>query len=874
MTLAISPVKRLLTCWIRLVLRFSWPLLILICLASAAALHYTASHLGINTSTVDMLSEDLPFRQNFKVLDEAFPLAHRTIILVVEADTADGTTIAAERLAQALRTESEQFRSVFYPEAEPFFRRNGLLYLDPEELYALADQLAEAQPLLAALHADMSLRGLSGLLARALENVAEPGGQADEFPPALEATLETIAEAAEKVADGRPAHVSWQTVLGSAPRNAAIGTRKVMVLEPVLDYASLQPAEQAVQAILETLKELDLTPDKNIRVRMTGQLLMLQDEMKSVQKGIGFVGLLSFVLVLTILLIGLRSLPLITGIVLTLVIGLIWTAFFATVAVGELNLISVTFAVLFIGLSVDFGIHFALRYREGVDDGVERNPALEQAAAGVGGALLLSAAAAAIGFLSFLPTSYRGLSELGLISSAGMLIAVFANLTVLPAILSLLPLKAAPLRRRTAGGNRLLRAVERRPRTVVSIALSLSVVGALALPFARFDDDPLNLRDRNSGSVATLLDLIEDPRIDPFKAQALAPDQTSARDLAARLEALPEVREVTTLLDLVPADQEEKLDVIGQISSFMAPILAPAASRPPSGPDEDREAIERLKGAASGAGETGASPGAARLAAALDRLEMTEPDLKRLEEALIDGFPGVLAQLGEALGADRIAIESLPAMLTERMRTPDGRLLLEIAPAQDLRAKEDRRRFVDAVQQVAPTATGDPIIITEAGRAVIQAFREAGLYAGLLVFALLLAVLRSLVDALLIMAPLAMAMILTVAATVILGTPFNFANVIVVPLLFGLGVAGGVHIIMRARTEASGGVMGTYTPRAVVLSALTTVGSFGALALSSHPGTSSMGIMLTISIGLATLSTVVVLPALRLVVADRRRPSS
>ena len=141
-------------------------------------------------------------------------------------------------------------------------------------------------------------------------------------------------------------------------------------------------------------------------------------------------------------------------------------------------------------------------------------------------------------------------------------------------------------------------------------------------------------------------------------------------------------------------------------------------------------------------------------------------------------------------------------------------------------------------------------------------------------FALLLAVLRSLVDALLIMAPLAMAMILTVAASVILGTPFNFANVIVVPLLFGLGVAGGVHIVMRARAEASGGVMATYTPRAVVLSALTTIGSFCALALSSHPGTSSMGIMLTISIGLATLSTVLVLPALRQVVADIRPPSS
>jgi len=852
--------------------RFSWPLLAVVCLASAAALHFTANHLSINTSTVDMLSEDLPFRQNFKVLDEAFPLTHRTIILVVEAETADGAAVAAERLAQALRGRSDRFHSVFYPEAEPFFRRNGLLFLDLEELYALADQLAEAQPLLAALHADMSLRGLSGLLSQALENLADANGRGEELPAGLEATLVAVAAAVENVADGEPAQVAWQDVLGAAPRDTANGTRKVMVLEPVLDYASLQPAAQAEQAIQETLRDLGLTPDKNVRVRMTGELLMLQDEMKSVQKGVGFVGLLSFVVVLVILLIGLRSLPLIVAIVFTLVIGLIWTAFFAAVAIGELNLISVTFAVLFIGLSVDFGIHFALRYREGVDAGVEHRPALEQAAAGVGGALLLSAAAAAIGFLSFLPTSYRGLSELGLISSAGMLVALVANLSVLPALLSRLPLKAAALGRRTAGGNRLLSIVERWPRTVVATALSLSVVAALALPFARFDDDPLNLRDRDSASVAALLDLLQDPRIDPYEAQALAPDRTSARELAARLEALPEVREVTTLLDLVPADQEDKLDVIGQMASFMAPILAPAPASPPSGPVEDHRAIERLKAAAAVAGDGGVSPGAARLAAALKRLGMSEPDLRHLEDALIDGFPRLLAQLGEALGADRVAVESLPATLTKRLRTPDGRLLLTIAPARDLRDRQERRRFVDAVQGVVPSATGEAIIVTEAGQAVIQAFREAGLYAGLLVFALLLVVLRSLLDALLIMVPLGMAMVMTVAATVVLGMPFNFANVIVVPLLFGLGVAGGVHIVMRARTEASGGVLGTYTPRAVVLSALTTIGSFGALALSSHPGTSSMGIMLTISIGLATICTVLVLPALRQVAANGRQP--
>jgi hopanoid biosynthesis associated RND transporter like protein HpnN len=835
-----------------------------------AALHYTVTHLGMNTSTVDMLSEDLPFRQNFKVLDKAFPLEHRTIIAVVEADTAHGAETAAKLLAETLSRKPEFFRSVFYPEADPFFRRNGLLYFDLEELYTFADDLAKVQPLLATLHADMSLRGLSGLLVHALDNAAEPNGLTDELPPIFEEALNAIALTIEKVADGRPADFSWQSILGTDQSDSTIDKRKVMILEPVLDYTSLQPAEQALQTIQDTLGDLGLTPENHIRVRMTGELLMLQDEMKSVQKGIGFVGLLSFALVLILLLLGLRSIPLIVGTIVTLLIGLIWTAFFAAVVIGELNLISVTFAVLFIGLSVDFGIHFVLRYREGVDIGIDRDVALEQAAAGVGGALFLSAAAAAIGFLSFLPTSYRGLSELGLISSAGMLIALFANLTVLPAILSLVPLKAKRLVDDVARVSRLLRFVERKPRTIVSVALSLSIVGALALPFARFDDNPLNLRDRETESVTTLLDLMQDPRIEPFKAETLAPDQKAARRLEARLEALPEVREVKTLLDFIPSDQEEKLDIIGDIISFMAPTLSPVLPRSPSGPGEDRDALEKLKVAASVAGGTGVSANSARLIAALGRLDMTEANLVRLEEALISDFPDVLDRLAEALEAETVSIENLPAMLVKRMRTEDGQLLVEIIPAEDLREEHSRQRFVDAVQQVAPTATGAPIIITEAGRAVIQAFREAGILAGFFVFVLLLVVLRSLLDAVLVMAPLVLAAVLTVAATVILGTPFNFANVIVVPLLFGLGVAGGIHIIVRDRTETSGGIIRTYTPRAVILSALTTIGSFGALALSSHPGTSSMGIMLTISISLATLCTVMVLPAFRLIMRRRR----
>ena len=183
-------------------------------------------------------------------------------------------------------------------------------------------------------------------------------------------------------------------------------------------------------------------------------------------------------------------------------------------------------------------------------------------------------------------------------------------------------------------------------------------------------------------------------------------------------------------------------------------------------------------------------------------------------------------------------------------------------PAADLRDQTRRQNFVDAVQAVAPDATGPPIIITEAGRAVVDAFVQAAGTAVLLITLLLLAILRSFRDALLVLAPLLLAALLTVAVTVVLDRPFNFANVIVLPLLFGLGVAGGIHMVMRHRGEVAAGIMHTSTSRAVVFSALTTIGSFGTLATSGHPGTASMGALLTVAIGLSMLTSLIVLPAL------------
>jgi hypothetical protein len=658
-----------------------------------------------------------------------------------------------------------------------------------------------------------------------------------------------------------------------------------LTARPVLDFQALQPARAAIVAIHDAARAIADPLLGEPRVRVTGQPAMQDDELRSLRDSMGLVSLVSLGLVVALLALGLRSLRLIVAMVATLFVGLLMTAGFATLAIGQLNIISVAFAVLFIGLSVDFGIHYALRYQEGLSSVHGATSALARSAVGVGGALCLSAVTAAIGFFSFLPTAYRGLAELGLISGVGMFIALLCNLTVLPAMLSLLPLPKQRAAKQRAGaaaptgsslngkrtlGLRVSDLLARHPRAVLLAALGLGLAATAVSPFAWFDDDPLNLRDPESESVAVLLELIDDPSIEPYTATVLADDTEALVKLLPELAALPEVSQVDSLRSVIPGAQDDKLAVIEDMAIFLTPLLLPPSTEAPAEPPPDEqtrgEAARALAEAAialSGAVENeDLARAARRLAAALAPLGQDPARLALLERSLFAWLPRLVDQIGQSLLAEPFGADDLPEALRSRWLSADGRVRVEIRPAADLRDQQARRRFVRAVQSVAPNASGAPVVMTEGGRAVIGAYQQAAVTAILAIVLLLTVMLRQVAAVALVLAPLLLAAVLTVAATVLFALPFNFANVIVLPLLFGLGVASGLHIVLRARQAGPRRVLLTSTPRAVLFSALTTVGSFGALALSSHKGTASMGLLLSIAIGLTIVCTLVVLPAL------------
>jgi hopanoid biosynthesis associated RND transporter like protein HpnN len=843
--------------------------LVLALLSAFAAAAFAVLTLQINTSSKDMLSEDLPYRQYGIALEAAFPDLDAELVAIIEADDPARAQIAAKALVSALQAGSEVFLAFYYPPSDEFFVRNGILYLPVEELDALLLGLADATPLLIALRENPPLAGIAHLLSQASDGAA-PASELE----GLKHLLAEILSTAETLEAGHRRPIAWASLMSEgAADDARDGRIQVIALRPKLDFTTLQPARIAARAVRDAFAALPEEQRIATTLYLTGSALMFQEELESLEANMSWIGLIAFVAVACLLLLGLGSARAALALVVTLAVGLAWTAGFAALAVGTLNLISVAFAVLFIGLGVDFGIHFQVQLM-----GEQRSTladALFAASERCRGVLGLCALSSAIGFYAFLPTNYRGLSELGLISGSAMFIALAATFSVLPAALAVL--RWSPGGQDRGYGSSFAGAVlaaesagKRNYRPILLVAVLVGALSVACLPLARFDDDPMSLRDPDTPAVKALNRFAGQGGLEPYAAEVLLPDLQAARDLAARLTPLPNVRQARTLDDLVPDDQTEKLELMADLELFLPPALFSSRGYAPSDDGARRASLRALLQQL----ERPDNPFpqlAARLSAVLAPFEEGEPRrLLMLERMILGDLDAQVSSLQASLGAERITEDNLPAALKSLWLTPDGRARVEVLPAADLTDQAARQAFIEAVQGIAPEAGGSSVGIVEGGRAVIAAFTEALLYAVGAIVLLLWARLRSLTDVLFVLTPLGLAGVVTVAVASLLDWPFNFANVIVLPLLFGLGVDSGIHMVSRARGRGGRPEEGR-TLQAIVLSSMTTVASFGALSFSEHPGTASMGRLLTLAILLGLIASLFVLPAL-LTLRARSRP--
>jgi hypothetical protein len=334
---------------------------------------------------------------------------------------------------------------------------------------------------------------------------------------------------------------------------------------------------------------------------------------------------------------------------------------------------------------------------------------------------------------------------------------------------------------------------------------------------------------------------------------------------------------VLGLDDFVPTQQDQKLPIIEDLVF----ALGPALSTPPADAAQPLQAnagdaaavgtlIEALRGALAGSGDSESLREAeqallTRLTAVQSALAQGDTALlSRLRSVLLGSLPAQIGDLKTVLQARAVTTADLPPALLSRWQSADGQRRIEIWPRERLDTPEAMTRFIAAVRTVAPDATGAPVAQVESAKAVVAAFRIAFASALVAITLVLLLLLRSVVDTLLVLVPLLLAGLFTVAGSVLLGLPFNFANVIALPLILGVGVDYGVYLVQRGRDAeaARGGLLRTGTARAVLYGALITMANFGNLMLARHPGMVSMGALLTIGLAMTLLCALVLLPSL------------
>jgi uncharacterized protein len=828
-------------------------------LLAAASGYYSAKNFAINTDINTLISEDLPWRQRELHFEKSIPGQDDNILVVVDAPTPELAALASAALAGRLSDNKELFPSVTQLTDTSFFAQNGLLFRSKEEVGAITRQLVTAAPLVRVPVVDPSMRGLNQMIAFVLAGVREHELALDD----VARTFATASTAIERVLAGLPATFSWQELINGAPSTPS-DLRRLIDVRPKLDFTALEPGKEATDAIRAAAASLDLGPRFQARVRLTGPVPIANEEFATVKDGAVVNGSVTIALVLLILWLALRSFRIILAVVIALFIGLSITAMVGLALVGALNLISIAFAVLFVGLGVDFGIQFSVRYRQERFRTPNLRKALLHAGARAGIPLTLAATAVAAGFLAFLPTSYRGVSELGEIAGAGMIIAYLTSITVLPALLYVLHPPGEP----EGLGFMWLAPVddflENHRVPIVATTLGLAIAGLPLLYFLHFDFNPMNLRSPKVESIATYLDLRRDPSAGANSVNVLAPSIAAADRAAQRLRALPEVDRVMTIADFVPADQEEKLAMIAQAATVLNPVLR-APPRPMPTDDDNTEALKRgIDGLTKAAAEQSGpgSDAAVRLARALSKLAAADQEVrKRAEETFIVPLRNKLEDIRNLLQATQVSLDNLPTELLLHWRGEDGNIRVEATPKGDPDDNENIRAFARAVLAVEPAAIGGPISILESGNTIVRAFLQAGVWALGSIAILLWFALRRFGDVLLTLVPLMLAGILTLEICVLIGLPLNFANIIALPLLLGVGVAFKIYYILSWRAGRTKLLQSSLT-RAVIFSAATTATAFGSLWLSSHPGTSSMGKLLALSLCCTLAAAVLFQPAL------------
>ena len=802
------------------------------------AAFYGVKSFSINASFDGLIipSEDNRWYTDNEAYKKAFPAYQSNTIVAVSAVSAKEAYLAGKKLNEAFAA-SGLFTEVFAPQYDSFFDTHALYNAPTEGVKRLSEETLAQLPYYRYLDANPDVEYLLGFYARQLIKDSELGLLSEQSRHYLDTLIQAL-QGDDQVnlgflaplypRDSMPVHYQLIFIKTDQTLNQQLPNAEII--------SNLQTIFQAQNFA------------SSVRVSLTGEIPLSHEEMLAATEGVELAGIISLVILLLALIIGLRYKELIAGVFLMLGIGIVLTIAVGTFVVGDFNTLSLIFLVMFFGLSVDFAVHFCLSW---LDEGRSSASAFSS----IGSALFLCTLSTCIAFLSFLPTDYLGLAQLGIVSAIGMSIAFLLTVTFLPAWLSLFHQKTG----RTPLNLSALSFDFTKPKAllVLSAAFVFVVFSLIIGRGATFDYSVLAMQDKKAEAVSTLIELQQAQQFNDYSIAVMVDDSHDLKTLIADLLVLDEVASVIQPEAIIPPFQQLKalhLEPVRQAlseasSEIKSLVIQPmsleaftllTARLKPQFFDEDQPLFEALAAAQS--------PPAANTV---------------LDQSALRGIKQDINKLHTLFFAEPFTLQDLPEGMQARFFTKLGQTLLQVLPAKDLHNREAMTAFIEAVQAVAPNVSGRSVVEWGVGQTVSDAFVEATLYSFGAIFILLVLAFRSLLWPILALLPIALTALFIFMVVSLTSMSLNMANILVVPLIVGLGVDTSLHVIHRYRQRLAGqSDKLSSTHRAVLISALTTLGTFFSLSFSPHLGAASIGMLLSLSIAFLVLVTFLVLPAL------------
>ncbi len=872
-------------------------------LLAFGSLWATKNLLKFKTGRDDLISQDLEYNQLYKKYRNAFS-DYDGMIAVIEGPTPEIMASFVEAFASRLYKRPSLFSNIFYKVDITYFKDKGLLYLSKTDLNDLIANVLERQDFLEEFNESPGLNNLLALINRQISS-----GMVDNMLSGLveneeeskkddQNDLNFLTKLLQQIVDHLKNEGKYRSPWNFLPDKDSETLRKngyltsndgsmlFLLINPNETKGDFTGAKRSIDAIRSIIAEL--TPQfKDIKVGLTGAEVVAADEMAATLKDVSIASQIAFAGVALLFIAAFKSVikPLLA--VFCLLIALCWTLGYASITVGSLNILSVVFTTILIGLGIDFGIHLLERYREEKTNEENVKSALGKTILGTGKANLSGAVTTTIAFISLTVGDFKGIAELGIISAGGVFLSFLAMTITLPSALILEEkFRKKPLRitNKRQDQSKFAEAFYSHYRKIILACFFLLALSSLPFRNLEFDYNILHLQAKNTEAVAYEMKMMDSGNRSTWYAVSLATSLKEAKQRSKAFEKLSTVEKVESVVSSFPKNQKEKILQIKELETFASEIEIAPENEPISIKNLEK-IIKRILFKLRNRENSGtpilendqiaqSKKWAQEILKNLNKFDenLSKKRLSAFSDKLLLDYRDKIHTLKKSVNSGPVILEDLPENFKQRFLGTNGKLLLAIYPKIDIWKKEEMESFLKELRSVDPKITGNGVHLYQSGQKMKEGYIQGGKIALFSIFIYLLLSLRRLWTAVLVLIPTLAGSIWTVGIMSIVGIQFNLANLVILPLILGIGVVDGVHLVHRFREETDKTVclLTKSVGQAIILTTLTTMIGFGSLTVADHQGIHSLGLLLTIGVANCLLASVTLLPALLRWSAEKR----